>query len=246
MDDGEYFLFDIQRMAVGRDSRDAYNSLYEAQDLEQIRSFYLWLMDLMRLPAGSTLLDVSCGAGALVRLATEAGIHAVGIDVSEVIAHVAHSCTKGMIAVAAGEHLPLADASFDYVTSIGSLEHFVEPLVGAKEMARVLRPGGKAFILVPNTFSLLTNIWIAFRTGRTCVDDQPIQRYGARADWEALMWLGGLVVQKTLKYERSWPRLAADWGYYLSQPKEFLRLLVSPFVPLNLAFCFLYVCERRW
>jgi len=244
MGENEYFLFDIRRVALDYDSRDAYNALHAVQDLEQIESFYLWLMALMRLPPGSTLLDVACGAGALVRLATEAGVHAVGIDISEVTARVAGMRARGMITVGVGEYLPFADASFDYVTNIGSLEHFVDPLLGVKEMARVLKPGGRAFVLVPNTFSLLTNIWLALRTGRTSVDEQPIQRYGARVDWAALLQAGGLAVEKTLKYERVWPRVLSDWSYYLSRPKELLRLLAGPFVPLNLAFCFLYVCER--
>jgi hypothetical protein len=112
-------------------------------------------------------------------------------------------------------------------------------------MARVLRPGGRAFVLVPNTFSLLTNIWIAFRTGQTSVDLQPIQRYGARADWTNLLQANGLRVCHTGKYERPWPRIRADWGYYLHRPKEMLRLAAAPFVPLNLAFCFLFSCERN-
>lgn len=33
---------------------------------------------------------------------------------------------------------------------------------GVLKMARVLRPGGIPHILVPNTFSLLTNVWNAF------------------------------------------------------------------------------------
>lgn len=244
MGDNEYFLFDIRRMAACHDSRQAYDDLYEIQDLEQIESFYLWLMNLMRLPPGSTLLDISCGAGALVRLAVGRGVQAVGLDISEVIARMAHNRAQGVITVGAGEYLPFADISFDYVTNIGSLEHFIEPLLGVKEMTRVLKPGGRAFVLVPNTFSLLTNVWVAFRTGHTSVDAQPIQRYGARADWEALIQAGGLEVKKILKYERIWPRLLSDWLYYLKRPKELLRLLASPFVPLNLAFCFLYVCDR--
>lgn len=111
-------------------------------------------------------------------------------------------------------------------------------------MARVLKPGGRAYILVPNTFSLLTNVWEAFRHGRTAVDDQPIQRYGARADWSTLLEDNGLRVLRTLKYERPWPYHRPDWNYYLRKPKELARLVAGPLVPLNLAFCFLFVCER--
>jgi SAM-dependent methyltransferase len=240
----EYFLFDIRRVAAERGSGSVYNDLYEAQDFEHIESFYRWAMQLINPRPGNTFLDVACGTGALVHLAKRAGLHAIGVDISEVAVRIASNRVERAITVGAGEYLPFASASFDYVTNMGSLEHFVEPLLGVREMMRVLKPGGRAFILVPNTFSLLTNIWIAFRTGRTVVDEQPIQRYGARADWEALIQAGGLAVKKTLKYERSWARSLSDWHYYLKRPKELLRLLVAPFVPLNLAFCFLFVCER--
>jgi SAM-dependent methyltransferase len=221
MDNSEYFLFDIRRLTAGGKSRNLYDSLYQERDLEQIQSFYLWLMDRMYA----------------------AGMQAQGLDISEIVARTAFSRARGMITVGAGEDLPFADASFDIVTNIGSLEHFTDPLAGTVEMARVLKRTGRAFILVPNTFSLLNNVWTAFRTGRTAVDEQPIQRYGARADWVALIRAGGLAVRQTIKYERAWPRLARDWHYYLSRPKELLRLLATPFVPLNLAWCFLFVCE---
>ncbi|HKZ87477.1 MAG TPA: methyltransferase domain-containing protein [Anaerolineae bacterium] len=244
-DEGPFFL-DIRRVAAEDGSGRAYNALYEEESLSQIESFYLWLMDRLHLPASGTLLDVSCGAGEVVRLAMKRGLKAIGVDISEVVAREAYrnSGRQASVAVSAGEHLPFPDTSFDFVTNIGSLEHFVDPALGVREMARVLRPGGKAFMLVPNTFSLLTNIWVAFRTGRTSVDHQPIQRYGARADWVRLLQSNGLTVRHTAKYERAWPRLADDRRYYLRRPKEMLRLLVAPFVPINLAFCFLFTCER--
>ncbi len=151
---------------------------------------------------------------------------------------------EGQIAVSAGEALPFQSDLFDVVTNIGSLEHFLDPAVGAREMARVLHPGGRAYILVPNTFSLLTNVWEAFRHGHTSVDDQPIQRYGARADWVRLLENDGLQVTRTIKYERPWPYHRPDWGYYLRRPKEFIRLIAGPFVPLNLAFCFFFECRK--
>ncbi len=243
-DDGPFFL-EIRRISSDG-SGQAYNALYAQASLSNLESYYLWLIKQMRLPSSGRLLDVSCGAGELVRLARLRGLQVVGIDISLVVAHTAYHSVQptAEIAVGAGECLPFPDASFDFVTNIGSLEHFVDMTSGVREMARVLRPGGKAFVLVPNTFSLLTMIWPAFRKGRTVADHQPIQRLGARADWSRLLVMNGLSVRQTIKYERAWPRVARDWNYYLHRPKEMLRLLAAPFVPTNLAWCFLFICER--
>ncbi len=46
------------------------------------------------------------------------------------------------------------DASFDTVLSIQVLEHVFEPLKMVDEMARVLRPGGTAVLLIPQTSTM--------------------------------------------------------------------------------------------
>lgn len=245
MEKGSHFV-EIRLVADDSESGRAYNDLYEETSLAQIQSFYLWLMEYMRLPTQGRLLDVSCGSGDLVRLAGQHGLEAVGVDISEVAARSAsrNVGSSASIGVSVGEHLPFPDRCFDFVTNIGSLEHYVSPAQGVREMARVLRPGGQAFVLLPNTFSLLSNIWLAYRKGITPADPiQPIQRYGARMDWERLIESNGLRVCRRGKYERSWPRIPADWGYYLRRPKEMVRLVASPFIPLNLAWCFLFTCE---
>ncbi len=114
-----------------------------------------------------------------------------------------------------------------------------------QQMARVLKPGGRAVVLVPNSFSLMHNIWIAARDGRTNIDQQPIQRYAARLEWQALLEENGLDVTNTIKYEIETPRTLGDWVRYLRHPKKILRLAIRPFVPLNLAFCFVYLCHKQ-
>jgi SAM-dependent methyltransferase len=52
------------------------------------------------------------------------------------------------------ELLPLASASFDAAISIVTLEHAREPGRVMKETARVLRPGGKLFLVVPNQWEV--------------------------------------------------------------------------------------------
>jgi ubiquinone/menaquinone biosynthesis C-methylase UbiE len=48
--------------------------------------------------------------------------------------------------------LPFRDASFDAIYSIGTIEHFDETERAVEEMARVLKPGGRAIIGVPNRY----------------------------------------------------------------------------------------------
>ncbi len=47
------------------------------------------------------------------------------------------------------ERIPFMDATFDYVISNAVLEHVRDPFSAAREITRVLKPGGKMFILVP-------------------------------------------------------------------------------------------------
>jgi len=59
--------------------------------------------------------------------------------------------------VAAAEALPYPDNVFDVIVSNEVLEHVADDRAAAREMVRVLRPGGRAIIFVPNR-------WYPFET----------------------------------------------------------------------------------
>jgi SAM-dependent methyltransferase len=56
--------------------------------------------------------------------------------------------------VAVGEHLPFRDGAFDAVLSLHVLEHVKNPFVCARELARVLKPGGALFAVTPYIVSV--------------------------------------------------------------------------------------------
>ena len=94
------------------------------------------------------ILDVGCGTGANLEMLSEFGT-AEGVDVS---AEALSFCqARGLVNVKLGEaeHLPYEAGSFDLVTGLDVVEHLDDDRAGLREMARVLRPGGRALLFVP-------------------------------------------------------------------------------------------------
>src|SRR6188474_1400159 len=87
--------------------------------------------------------------------ASRQGARAYGVDISEptvIQARAAFDAGPGALQGAVGDvrDLPFGDASFDAIYSMGTIEHFDETERAVEEMARVLKPGGRAIVGVPN------------------------------------------------------------------------------------------------
>jgi len=98
---------------------------------------------------GARVLDIGCGVGMYTARLAGAGARAVGIEVEWARAREARG--RGLdVAAAVGEALPLADGSVDAVLLHEVLEHVADDRRTVREVCRVLRPGGRAVIFVPN------------------------------------------------------------------------------------------------
>ncbi|MEO8260325.1 MAG: class I SAM-dependent methyltransferase [Acidobacteriota bacterium] len=89
--------------------------------------------------------------------ASAQGAHAYGIDISAptvMQARAAFDAGPGALQGAVGDvrALPFRDNSFDAIYSMGTIEHFDETERAVEEMARVLKPGGRAIVGVPNRY----------------------------------------------------------------------------------------------
>lgn len=236
-------MLEIRHIEAPDGAKGAYDDIYESEaPIRHPDTFYRWILNLIDPRPGTRLLDVACGKGVLPEMAAERGVIAHGFDLS-FSALAKETGDKVYLTAANGERLPYPDEAFDYLTNIGSLEHYHDPVQGALEMARVLAPGGWACVLLPNSFSL-ANVLFALHNGRTADDGQPIQRYAAQYEWRDLLEEAGLRVERTVKYERLWPRNLEDVARYLRRPKEIGWLLLTPFMPLNLANHFAFLCTR--
>ena len=140
-------------MPSAEDVKSWYNQHYAAKGLQSMRpaAAYPVFLDLLGATAGTRLLDVSCGTGSLLAAARERAVDAVGVDLSDEAVKLAKSVAPSVeVAVGAGEALAFRDGSFDYVSCLGSLEHFLDMGKGLEEMKRVAKPAARFCIMVPN------------------------------------------------------------------------------------------------
>jgi ubiquinone/menaquinone biosynthesis C-methylase UbiE len=96
------------------------------------------------------ILEVGCGEGMMFE---GTDIKPIQMDVS--MRRVRFAREKGQSALCGdGYHIPFAPGSFSTVLLIAMLEHTSEPWRVLAEARRVLKPGGRAIMVVPNDFTM--------------------------------------------------------------------------------------------
>ncbi len=99
-------------------------------------------------PAGQVLVD-GCGVGMYMQALQKFTPHVTGLDIEP--ERVRDSFERSpRVNVAAGEYLPYPANYFDLILSHEVLEHVQDDAQSVREMARVLKPGGRAIIFCPN------------------------------------------------------------------------------------------------
>ena len=109
-------------------------------------------LDLIRRYAGvdrMRMLDVGCGLGTYIRKLHAFSSEVYGVDVdAEKVAQAQQTLPNVYLAPA--EQLPFDDNFFDVVLLHEVLEHVRDDRQAVREACRVLKPGGRMVIFVPN------------------------------------------------------------------------------------------------
>jgi SAM-dependent methyltransferase len=116
---------------------------------------------LLKLPAGSAVLDLGSAAGSFPIRRT--GLLVVRLDRS-----IPASRRGGAYVASDAARMPFRAASFDFVADNHGLERFADIDAVLREVARVIKPGGALYVAVPEAGTLTDRIyrWLGRGGGR--------------------------------------------------------------------------------
>ncbi|MEQ8246183.1 MAG: methyltransferase domain-containing protein [Alphaproteobacteria bacterium] len=157
------------------------------------------------------ILDLGCGTGRFSKLlSTFFNAEVVGVDPSHKMLSIAEEKASPRVRFERGaaESIPAADAAFDLVTLSMVFHHIVDHASGARECARVLRPGGH-IVIRNSTVDRLTDF--PYRPFFPTFDEIASARLPHRRDIEMTFLDVGFTL---VHHDAIAHRLAVDWPEY--------------------------------
>ncbi len=133
---------------------------------------------------GKEVLEIGCGTGMILKEIAPFAKHAKGIDISPGMLE--HAERRGLdVQVGSATELPFEDGSFDVAYSFKVLAHVQDISKAMQEVARVLRPGGRAALEFYNKASLrylIKRLKPAHRISDETTDEEVYTRYDTLGD----------------------------------------------------------------
>ena len=122
--------------------------------------------------SGLRVLEIGCGLGTDGVQFAKAGAHYTGVDLTEAAIELTRKRFElaglpGEFRIADAENLDFADDSFDLVYSHGVLHHTPDTACAVRELYRVLKPGGRAIVMLyhRNSYNYRVGIRVLRRAG---------------------------------------------------------------------------------
>lgn len=220
-----------------KDIQAEYDRFFATEPIRDEDRAYRWHARtlLKQKPDAQKILDVACGGGFFLREVhgiSRGAVGCTGIDISSRALEIARKeYPSGKYAVAVAEALPFQKESFDAITCLGSLEHFLNVGQAVGEMKRIARKSGIFYILVPNLF-WYKDLLSVLLSGHRKTRNQTHERFASLGEWKELLEDLGLRVLKTIKYN----------GIAKSPVKQFFKNLL---IPTRFSYHFLFVCRQK-
>ena len=218
--------------------RDFYEKEYhfdediEVLDFKRIRHFF----KNINLTHNKRYLDIGSGVGWALKYCSDKGLDCVGFDISTRAIYLSRTVLPVSVKtlVADGEQLPFATDTFDIVSSLGVIEHFNDPIHGIMEIYRILKPGGQALIVVPNSYWLLNKLRLYSGT------EQPQELLASYDQWGRAFSRKGLTLCE----------VTSDLGPPILKNRKIISIIkrsllkITLLLPVQFAYQFIFVLKK--
>lgn len=224
--------------------REFYDQVYyaDASARSSIPAHYRRLARKLEPWKDKRLLDVACGTGQWLGAAATLGAIPAGIDISQKALDVCRKALPGAdLHCSSAEQLPFAAGSFDVISCLGALEHFLDAEAALREMVRVAKPNAIFILLVPNSGFL--PLRLGFYSGT--------QQTDVREDIRALSEWGKLFENTGLRVRHRWRDLhvlSPSWivrGSWYAWPVRAAQALALPLWPLAWQYQVYHLCTMK-
>lgn len=222
--------------------KEYYKNISKVDFAEYERNSYFYRHFLRYLPQDTrkTLLDVGCGGGQLLYLVEKDNVQTLGADISlAAISTAKRYCTKSSFFLMQGETLAFKNNTFDYVTCLGSLEHFKNIERGVKEIKRVMKDEGKAIILVPNINYFAWFFSSVKGTGQAKVSET----LHSLSEWGSVFERNGLEIEGICRDYRFLDQVINDPS--IPSLKKLIFKMLFNLLPLKFTYQFLFILIKR-
>ena len=150
---------------------------------------------------GTRVLDVGAGTGTLAAAALQCGAEVTAVDPDPGMLEIAAVTAPGARLDRAGlPDLPFPDGSFDVALANFVVNHVPDPRAAVRELARVVRPGGRVVVTIwPSGHNAQSRLWAAVLEA-SGAEPVPSTRLPEEQDFpRTVTGLAGLMTQAALR-----------------------------------------------
>jgi len=140
----------------------AYQNNFSRNSWKKVIKSLLWVRVGTRDPrfgAPGRMLDLGCGSGWFLREMRDKGWDVYGVEINSSAAQLGRDQAGLKIHAGTLSQTNFPPSFFDYVRANHSFEHLTCPGETLREIGRIMRPGGRLLIGVPNVASLNARIF---------------------------------------------------------------------------------------
>lgn len=196
----------------------------------------------LKITRNDRVLDVGCGAGEWLYAVQKMGGTPVGVDLStKAIEACRTTMPNAEFHCGPAEALPFGDETFDVVSCLGSMEHFIDPSQALGEIVRVAKRDARFLLLVPNADFLTRRL--GFFRGTHQVEAKEHVR--TLRDWQVLFEAAGLKVVDRWKDLHVVSRRWILMGPWHKVPLRAVQAATLCLWPLGWQYQVYYRCSKR-